>query len=73
VRPSFKVGRGCWTDNGKSLLVFRPERKVEEQISDERERAVVLALRDACEASLEGIEERRRGVRAMDVWVASFV
>lgn len=49
------------------------EREVEEQVSDERERAVVLALRDACEVSLEGIKERRRGVRAMDVWVANFV
>lgn len=49
------------------------EREVEEEVSDKRERAVVLALRDACEASLEGIKGRRRGVRAMDVWVANFV
>jgi hypothetical protein len=49
------------------------EREVKEQVSDERERAVVIALRDACEASLEGVEGGRKGVRAMDVWVASFV
>lgn len=49
------------------------ERNVEEKVSDERERAVVLASRDACEASLEGVEGGRNGVRAMDVWVASFV
>lgn len=49
------------------------EREVEEQVSDERERAVVLASRDACEASLEGIQGGRKGVRAMDVWVANFV
>jgi hypothetical protein len=49
------------------------EREVEEQVSDERERDVVLALRDACEASLEGVQEGRKGVRSMDVWVASFV
>ncbi|KAB8228273.1 class I SAM-dependent methyltransferase [Aspergillus alliaceus] len=49
------------------------EREVEGQVSDERERAVVLALRDACEASLEGIQGGRKGVRAMDVWVANFV
>jgi hypothetical protein len=49
------------------------EQDVEEQVSDERERAVVLALRDACEASLEGIQGGRKGVRAMDVWVASFI
>ncbi|KAE8419724.1 hypothetical protein BDV36DRAFT_251112 [Aspergillus pseudocaelatus] len=49
------------------------EREVEEQVSDERERAVVLALRDACEASLEGVPGGRQGVRAMDVWIANFV
>jgi hypothetical protein len=49
------------------------ERKVEERVSDEREREAVLALRDACEASLEGIKGGRKGVRAMDVWVANFV
>lgn len=49
------------------------EREVVEQVSDERERAVILALRDACEASLEGAQEGRKGVRAMDVWVANFV
>ena len=49
------------------------ERQVEEQVGDERERGVVLALRDACEASLEGVRGGRKGVRCMDVWVASFV
>lgn len=49
------------------------EREVEENVSDERERGVILALRDACEASLEGIQGGIKGVRAMDVWVASFV
>jgi hypothetical protein len=49
------------------------EREVEEKVNDERERAVVFASRDACEASLEGIKGGRKGVRAMDIWVASFV
>jgi hypothetical protein len=31
------------------------EKEVEEQVSDERERAVDFALRDACEASLKGV------------------
>ncbi|KAH9889695.1 hypothetical protein F4778DRAFT_753729 [Xylariomycetidae sp. FL2044] len=48
------------------------QREVEEHVVDERERAVVLALRDACEASLAGVEGGRKGVRAMDVWVANF-
>ena len=49
------------------------EREVEEKVSDEREQAVVLASRDACEASLKGIPGGRKGVRAMDVWIANFV
>ena len=49
------------------------EREVEEQVSDERERGLVLALRDACEASLEGVQGGRKGVGRMDVWVAIFV
>ncbi|OOQ87824.1 SAM-dependent methyltransferase [Penicillium brasilianum] len=49
------------------------KREVEEQVSDERERAAILASRDACEASLQGVQGGQKGVRAMDVWVASFV
>lgn len=49
------------------------EKEVEEHVDDERERGVVFALRDACEASLEGVLGGHKGVRAMDVWAASFV
>lgn len=49
------------------------EREVQDHISDEREREVILALRDACAASVVGIPEGWKGVRAMDVWTASFV
>lgn len=49
------------------------EQEVDQQVGNESERAVVLALRDACEASLESIQGGRKGVMAMDVWVASFI
>ncbi|KAJ4370268.1 hypothetical protein N0V86_009005 [Didymella sp. IMI 355093] len=49
------------------------QKQVEEHVSNERERAVVFALRDACEASLEDVKGGMKGVRGMDVWVASFV
>lgn len=49
------------------------ERGIEQHVSDERERGMVLALRDACEASLESVQDGQKGVRAMDVWVTSFV
>ncbi|KAF3049323.1 hypothetical protein E8E11_009091 [Didymella keratinophila] len=48
------------------------EKQVEEHVRDERERGVVLALRDACEASLELVPGGKQSVRGMDVWVASF-
>ncbi|KAL3462313.1 putative SAM-dependent methyltransferase [Aspergillus heterothallicus] len=49
------------------------QREVEEEVAGERDRAVVLALRDACEASLLAIPQGRKGVRSMDIWVAGFV
>lgn len=49
------------------------KRQIDECVSDVRERGVVRALRDACEASLDGVVDGRKGVRAMDVWVASLV
>jgi hypothetical protein len=56
-----------------ACLSERFEREVLEYVADERERDVVLALRDACEASLEGVQGGKEGVRAMDVWVATLV
>jgi len=49
------------------------EKEVTEKVSDEREQAVIFAARDACEASLTFVEGGRKGVRSMDVWVASFI
>ena len=48
------------------------EREVRENIDDEREQAAVLASRDACESSLNCVDGGRKGIRSMDVWVASF-
>lgn len=62
---------GRWEVESCLSLAFEGE--VKEHVSDERERGVVLALRDACEASLEGVDGGKEGVRAMDVWAASFV
>jgi len=49
------------------------EKQIEEFVGDGRDRDVVLALRDACEASLEAVQGGRQEVKSMDVWVASFV
>jgi hypothetical protein len=49
------------------------EKEVEGYVSGERERGVILALRDACEASLQGTPGGQKGVHAMDIWIANFV
>lgn len=48
------------------------EKEVEHYVGGERERGVILALRDACEASLQGTPGGQKGVHAMDIWIASF-
>lgn len=49
------------------------ERQVDEQVHDEREREVIIALRDACQASLDNIQGGKDAVQAMDVWAGSFI
>jgi hypothetical protein len=49
------------------------EKGVETCVSGERERGVIFALRDACEASLQGIPGGQKGVHSMDIWIATFV
>ncbi|KAI5200237.1 hypothetical protein AUEXF2481DRAFT_104342 [Aureobasidium subglaciale EXF-2481] len=48
-------------------------KEIEECVNDRKERSVVQALRDACEASVGGEKVGRQSVRSMDVWVATFV
>lgn len=70
-QPGERLAHGRW--EVAACLDDDFVREMELQVSDEREREVVLALRDACGASLECVEGGRKGVRAMDVWVAGFV
>lgn len=71
VHPNEGVLDGQWEVAACLSETF--EKEVEECVADERERGVVRALGDACEASLVGIEGGQKGVRSMDVWVGSFV
>lgn len=48
------------------------EKQIEHKVDDERERGVIQAMRDACEASLEGISGGQEKIRAMDAWTATF-
>lgn len=70
VQPTEGLLDGQWEVSACLATSFQEE--VEDKVNDERERSVVFALRDACEASLESVQGGRKGVRAMDVWIASF-
>ncbi|KZO93317.1 S-adenosyl-L-methionine-dependent methyltransferase [Calocera viscosa TUFC12733] len=71
VQPGKGMLDGKWEVQAVMSKDF--EKEVEEVVEDERERGVVLALRDAVAASLEAVEGGEKGVRAMDVWVGVFV
>ncbi|KAK4212901.1 S-adenosyl-L-methionine-dependent methyltransferase [Rhypophila decipiens] len=71
VQPEKGLLDGQW--EVAAVFSKKFEEAVKENVKDERERGVVLALRDALEASLEGIQGGAKGVRSMDVWVAVFV
>ena len=70
VQPEEGLLDGQWEVSASLSESFSDE--VQDMVADERERAVVFALQDACEASLQTVPEGKKGVRAMDVWVASF-
>lgn len=69
--PSRDLADGRWEVAACLSLAFAKE--VDDNIDDPREKQVVLALRDACEASVVSLKNGKEGVRSMDVWVASFV
>ncbi|KAK5999734.1 hypothetical protein QM012_005140 [Aureobasidium pullulans] len=71
VQPTEGLLDGQWEVYACLSPSFANE--VEDAVNNERERGVVYALRDACEASLEGVQGGRQGVRAMDVWTATFI
>lgn len=71
VQPTEDLLDGQWEVSACLSPSF--EKEVEEKVTEERERGVVLALRDACKASLKTVQGGLKGVSAMDVWVATFV
>ncbi|KAH9849670.1 S-adenosyl-L-methionine-dependent methyltransferase [Lenzites betulinus] len=47
--------------------------QVEKAVSDEKERSVVLAARDAVQGAYGILQDRAESVRTMDIWVATLV
>jgi SAM-dependent methyltransferase len=71
VQPTEGLSDGLWEVSACLSPSF--EKEIEKHVGDGRDRDMVFALKDACEASLEVVQGGRKGVKSMDVWVASFV
>ncbi|KAJ6577210.1 S-adenosyl-L-methionine-dependent methyltransferase [Mycena capillaripes] len=70
VTPGAGVYDGRWETDHAVRAQFAQE--VEEFVKDDREKAVVYALKDAVEASLARVGGRK-GVGSMDGWVGTFL
>ncbi|PRP88160.1 hypothetical protein PROFUN_03983 [Planoprotostelium fungivorum] len=66
--PEADLEDGRWETNMVLDEAFTKE--VDNFVRDEREKGVVMALRDATQAAVERIKEGRKGIRTMDVWVS---
>ena len=62
---------GKWEVNAVLSNAFEGE--IEKFVADERERAVVVAARDAVRAAAEALKSKGEKVQTMDVWVATLV
>jgi SAM-dependent methyltransferase len=71
VQPAEGLLDGLWEVSACLSPSF--EKQINEYVDDGRDRDVVFAMRDACEASLQAVQGGRKGVKSMDVWVATFV
>ncbi len=70
VVPKAGLKDGLWEVSDVTNQEFLQQ--IEDNVEEERERAVVVALRDATLRSLEGLEGGRKAVLSMDVWCAVF-
>ena len=71
VSPGGYLLDGKWEVAAVSNAEFIKE--VEENVVNEREKAVIFALRDAMLRSIEAVEGGRKGVQSMDVWCGVFI
>ncbi|GJE99958.1 S-adenosyl-L-methionine-dependent methyltransferase [Phanerochaete sordida] len=64
-------GPGVFDGRWEALRVLGDEfvQEINDFVKDEREKSVVLALRDAAVASVARLENGVKGVRSMDTWV----
>ena len=70
VVPKAGLKDGLWEVSAVTSQEFLQE--IGDNVKDEREQAVVIALRDATLRSLEGLEGGRKAVLGMDVWCGVF-
>lgn len=69
VTPARGIYDGMW--EAKAVVGERFTKEVEEVVKNEREKSVVLALRDATLACISQLERGVKDVRSMDTWVCS--
>lgn len=70
VVPKPGLKDGTWEVSAVMSESFAQE--VERHVKDEREKAVVFALRDALLRGVQGLEGGRKAVVSMDVWCGVF-
>ena len=71
VRPSVEgMLDGSWEVS--AVLAEEWLAEVHANVKDEREKAVVVAMRDAVRANRDVLKEQQQKVRTMDIWIAVF-
>ncbi|KAI1798316.1 S-adenosyl-L-methionine-dependent methyltransferase [Ganoderma leucocontextum] len=71
VRPPEGMLDGRWEVGWVLSADF--EKKIDDCVKDEREKAVVIAARDSVQAAVELLKAKDEKVSTMDIWVATFV
>ena len=71
VRPPEGMLDGRWEVGWVLSAGFTKE--IDEHVTDEREKAVVIAARDSVQAAVELLKAKDEKVATMDIWVATFV
>lgn len=70
ITPNEGMFDGRWECGAVLRKGYRDE--IDENVTDEREKAVILAMQDSVRSNLELLTAKGENVRTMDVWMAVF-
>ncbi|KAI0795089.1 hypothetical protein C8Q75DRAFT_712549 [Abortiporus biennis] len=71
VTPNEGMLDGSWETS--SVLSSQFEEELSQYVKDERERSVIVAMRDSVCASRDSVKAQNEKVKSMDVWVSTFI